>query len=139
MVLSERLAGYRIGSSMMAAFALLALILAVVGIYGVVATLVTQRTHEIGVRMALGAQRGDVLRLVLRRSVLLTGIGTTLGVGIGVVMVRFLASVLGNALDNDLMVFVVFSSSVAGMAILGTLGPAWRATQVDPLTALRQD
>ena len=78
-VVAERLVGIRIGAGLMGAFALLALVLAAVGIYGVVATLVTQRTHEIGVRMALGAQRGDVLRLILGKGVLLTVIGVVLG------------------------------------------------------------
>jgi putative ABC transport system permease protein len=137
MVLSERLSGMRIGTWMMGAFALLALLLAVVGIYGVVATLVAQRTHEIGVRMALGAQRGDVVRLVLRRGVVLTAVGVVIGLGAGVALVRFLASVLGAAVVNDLTVFVIFTSVVAGIATAGSLVPAWRATKVDPLLALR--
>jgi putative ABC transport system permease protein len=139
MVLSERLSGFRIGTSMMGGFALLALILAAVGIYGVVATLVTQRTHEIGVRMALGAQRGDVLRLIMRRGVILTAVGVILGFGMGVGLVRFLDSVLVNAVDNDAIVFVTFTTVVVMIAMFGTLVPAWRATNVDPLQALRQD
>ncbi len=139
MVQAERLSGFRIGTGMMGAFAALALLLAVVGIYGVVATLVTQRTHEIGVRMALGARRGDVLRLVLGRGAFLTALGTVLGLAAGVLLVRFLASVLVGAVDNDLIVFVVFTGAVAAIATLGSLVPAWRATKVEPLTALRQD
>jgi len=139
MVQAERLSGMRIGTWMMGAFAVLALLLAAVGIYGVVATLVTQRTHEIGVRMALGAQRGDVLRLVLSRGALLTFIGIVLGLAAGFMLVRFLASVLTGAIDNDASVFVVFTGAVAGIALLGSLIPAWRATKVDPLAALRQD
>ena len=139
MVQAERLAGMRIGAWMMGAFAVLALLLAAVGIYGVIATLVTQRTHEIGVRMALGAQRGDVLRLVLSRGAMLTSVGIGLGLAAGFMLVRFLASVLTGAIDNDAIVFVVFTSAVAGIALLGSLIPAWRATKVDPLSALRGD
>src|SRR5262249_15117574 len=120
-------------------FAVLALLLAAVGIYGVVATLVTQRTHEIGVRMALGAQRGDVLSLILRRGVLLTALGVVGGLGLGVALVRFLTSVLRDAAEGDLTVFAGFTCAVAAIAIFGSLGPAWRATKVDPLAALRQE
>ncbi|HKA86057.1 MAG TPA: ABC transporter permease [Haliangiales bacterium] len=139
LVLAERLAGFRIGAWMMGIFALLALVLAAVGIYGVVATLVTQRTHEIGVRMALGAQRGDVLRLILRRGVLLTMLGLVPGVAIAVVVLRIISSVLTGIIDNDLIVFVAFTSVVAGIATFGSFVPAWRATKVDPLVALREE
>jgi putative ABC transport system permease protein len=138
-VLAERLAGFRIGSAMMGAFALLALILAAVGIYGVVATLATQRTHEIGVRMALGAQRGDVLRLILRNGVVLTVLGLVPGLFLGVLLVRFLGSVIVGAVDNDTIVFVTFTSVVAAMALVGSFVPAWRATKVDPMIALRDE
>ena len=139
MVQSERISGMRIGTWMMAGFAILALILSAVGIYGVVATLVTQRRPEIGVRMALGARRGDVLRLVLGRGAILTAAGIVLGLGAGILLVRFLASVLVGAIDNDTIVFVVFTTVVAVIATLGSLVPAWRATKVDALAALRQD
>jgi len=139
MVMAERLSAMRIGSSMMAAFALLALALGAIGIYGVIATLVTQRTHEIGVRMALGAQRGDVLRLVVGKGVVLIAIGLVIGLAGGAAVLRLLASVLTGNVDNDLMVFVVFTVAVAAVALFGTLVPAWRATRVDPLLALRHD
>src|SRR5262249_56831532 len=121
----------------MGLFALLALVLAAVGIYGVVATLVTQRTHEIGVRMALGAQRGDVLRLILRRGVLLTMLGLVPGVAIAVVVLRIISSVLTGIIDNDLIVFVAFTSVLAGIATFASFLPAWLETKLEPLLALR--
>jgi len=139
MVVAERLVGVRIGAGMMGAFALLALALGAIGIYGVIATLVTQRTHELGVRMALGAQRADVLRLILGKGVLLTTIGVVVGLGAGVALLRVIGSVLAGLIDDDMIVFVVFTAAVTAIALLGTLIPAWRATRVDPLVALRHD
>ena len=122
---------------MMGGFAVLALILAAVGIYGVIATLVAHRTHEIGVRMALGAQRGDVLRLVIQRGALLAAVGIAIGLVVGVMLVRLLAGVLVGAIEGSAPVFVVFTSLVAGIALLGSFIPAWRAAKLDPLVALR--
>src|SRR5262249_51494851 len=138
-VVAQRLVGVRIGAGMMGAFALLALALGAIGIYGVIATLVTQRTYELGVRMALGAQRADVLRLILGKGVLLTSIGVVLGLGAGVALLRVIGSVLVGLIDDDMIVFVVFTTAVTAIALLGTLIPAWRATRVDPLVALRHD
>jgi predicted permease len=137
LVLADRLAGFRIGNSLMGGFALLALVLAAVGIYGVVATLVAQRTHEIGVRMALGARRHDVLGLVLRRGLFYTALGLGPGLLLAFLLARFMASVLVGAVDDDAVVFVVTALVVTGVALIGTLVPALRATRVDPLIALR--
>ena len=140
MVVAERVVGLRIATGLMGAFALLALLLSAVGIYGVIATLVTQRTHEIGVRMALGAQRGDVLRLILGKGLFLTSVGMLAGLAVGYGLVRFLATLLPPAMfDGDALVFVVFTAMVGGISMAGSLVPALRASRLDPLRALRAD
>jgi putative ABC transport system permease protein len=139
-VVAERLGGLRIAAGLMAAFALLALVLAAVGIYGVIATLVAQRTHEIGVRLALGAQQRDVLRLVLGKGLLLTVVGVALGLAGGAGLLKLMMSVLPPSLfDAGLLVFAVLPAVVAAFATLGSMVPAVRASRVDPLVALRHD
>jgi putative ABC transport system permease protein len=136
---AERFSGLRAGAGIMASFALLALVLAVVGIYGVIANLVSQRTHEIGVRMALGAQRRDVLRLVLRRGVALTAAGVAIGVALGWAMVKVFASVLVGLFGGGPALLAIFAAAVVVAALLGCWIPARRATRVDPMIALRAD
>jgi putative ABC transport system permease protein len=138
-VRAERFSGLRAGTSIMAAFALLALFLAAIGIYAVIATLVTQRTHEIGVRMALGAQRRDIVTLVLRKGAVLTGVGLVLGVVLGVLLVRLMAGMLAGVVDTSSAVTVAVTVGVALVALAGSSVPAWRATRVDPLVVLRDE
>src|SRR5262249_14794322 len=135
--LRERTSGIGLGSTMMAAFALVALLLSVIGIYGVIAYLVAQRQQEIGIRMALGAQPGQVLRMIMARGGWLVGVGIALGLPAALAIGRVLAGALLTLIDNDASVFVVITLVVIGMALLGTLIPARRAARQDPMVALR--
>jgi putative ABC transport system permease protein len=127
----------RISVALLGAFALSALLLAVVGIYGVVSYSVTQRTRELGVRMALGADAGDTLRLVLGRSMKLIGAGTACGLVAALVVTRAMAGLLYAVSPLDPLVLAGVSSLLAASGLLASLIPARRATRVDPLAALR--
>ena len=127
----------RISMVLLAAFAISALLLAVVGIYGVVSYTVSQRTRELGVRMALGAGSGDTLRLVLRRSMWLVGGGTLAGLAASVGLTRVMSGLLYQVSPLDPIVFVGVSSLLAGAGLVASLIPAHRATRVDPIVALR--
>ncbi|HXI32429.1 MAG TPA: ABC transporter permease, partial [Vicinamibacterales bacterium] len=127
----------RISMLLLGAFAASALLLAVVGIYGVVSYTVSQRTRELGLRMALGADAGDTLRLVMGRSVALIAVGTVLGLLASVVAARVIAGLLYAIAPLDPIVFVSVSALLALAGIVATLIPARRATRVDPIVALR--
>jgi putative ABC transport system permease protein len=129
----------RYESTMLAAFAVIAMLIAAVGIYGVVAFSVTQRTHEIGIRMALGAQRGDVLQMILRQSVALAALGVGLGVGGGLAVTRVLQTFLFEVKTSDAGTFVIASLLLTAVAMFSSYIPARRATRVDPLVALRYE
>ena len=120
-------------------FALVALVLAGVGIYGVTAYAVAQRTSEIGVRMALGADAGDVVRLVLRQSLGLVVTGLLLGTVLALALSRVLASLLFDLSPTDPATFAVIAFVLACVAALASWLPARRATRVDPLRALRAE
>jgi putative ABC transport system permease protein len=124
---------------MFAAFAAIALALAAVGVYGVISYAVSQRTQEIGVRVALGAQHADVLRLVLRDGVRLGSAGIGIGLVGALVVTRFLRSMLFGVSPFDPMSFVAVASTLAVIALLATYVPARRAAKVDPVEALRYD
>jgi putative ABC transport system permease protein len=121
------------------AFAMLALILAGVGIYGLVSYSVSQRTHEIGIRIALGAQSGHVLRLILRTGVILALSGIVIGVAGAIALTRFLTSLLYGVTATDTRTFVIVSVGLFAIAVAACLIPARRATRVEPLVALRHD
>jgi putative ABC transport system permease protein len=121
------------------AFATIALLLSVVGIYGVTAYGVAQRTREIGIRRALGAQPGAVFGLLLRQGLLLILAGTVLGVAASVALTRFLASMLFEVTPTDPMTFALVVALLAGVAILACWIPARRAMRVDPMAALRYE
>jgi putative ABC transport system permease protein len=129
----------RFRTLLLSLFAALALILAMIGIYGVIAYSVTQRTHEIGIRLALGAQRRDVLQLVLRQGMRLTGIGVLAGLAGALAMTRLMQGLLFGISPTDLLTFAAIPLLLTGVALLACWLPARKATKVDPLIALRHE
>jgi putative ABC transport system permease protein len=126
-------------SRILAAFALAALLLASIGLYGVIADSVTRRTQEFGVRLALGAGRERVLRMVLRQGVLLALFGVLVGGAAAFALTRLLASQLYQVAPRDPALFAVVAAFLLVLAAAATLIPAWRATRVEPMTALRYE
>lgn len=137
--LARSVASSRFVMLLLSSFSVLALGLAAVGIYGVMAYLVTQRTQEIGVRMALGAQRHDVLRLVVGKGMVLAIIGTAIGLGAALALTRLMRSLLFEVTPTDWLTFVIASMVLLTVAVLACYIPARRATKVDPLVALRYE
>ncbi len=135
-VTSDSIAPRRLSAVLIGVFAALALVLAAVGIYGVMSFLVVQRTHEIGVRMALGAQRGDVLRLVMGQALQLVFIGAAIGLAIAFFSSRALGAMLYNVGAFDLSTFILVSIALGSVALLASYIPAVRATRADPMIAL---
>jgi predicted permease len=129
----------RLNTTMLSMFAGVALVLAIIGIYGVISYSVTQRTQEIGVRMALGAQQGDVLRLVLREGVLLAAVGVVIGVGGAFYATRWIRSWLFGIETTDPMTIVSTAIGLVVIALAASWLPARRASRVDPLVAMRAD
>jgi putative ABC transport system permease protein len=131
----------RIQSILLGVFAGIALLLAAVGLYGVMAYSVSQRTQEIGIRMALGAHRQSVLMMVLRQALVLTGLGLVIGIAgalaLGRVMTSTLEPLLFQIEPTDVATLVTVSVVLVAVAVLAALIPARRATQVDPIQALR--
>ncbi|MGH7571198.1 MAG: ABC transporter permease [Gemmatimonadota bacterium] len=129
----------RLMSSLLGIFALIALLIAAIGIYGVMAHMVSQRTHEIGVRMALGAEPGRVRRLVMRQGLALAVIGLAIGLAAAFVLSPFLASMLYGVDAGDPATFLVVALLLAAVSLVAAWLPARRATRVDPLIALRAE
>jgi putative ABC transport system permease protein len=137
--MSDSLGRARFSAALLGLFAAIALVLAAVGIYSVMAYAVTERTHEIGVRMALGADRAAVLRMVLARGALLALVGVALGLAGALVLTRFLESLLYQVKPADPVTFAAGAALLVAVALAACYIPAWRATRVDPMAALRQE
>jgi putative ABC transport system permease protein len=120
-------------------FSVVALVIAAVGIYGVIAYNVARRSKEFGLRMALGAQTGDVLGLVLKQGALLTAIGVLVGAAAALGLTRLMASLLFDVSTTDAATYISVSAILAAVALAATYVPARRATRVDPMKALRYE
>ncbi len=129
----------RLGTALVGAFGALALALAAVGLFGLVSFSVGQRTHEIGVRMALGAQRREVMSLVLRQGLALTAVGVAGGLAGAVGLTRLISSLLYGVRPTDPLTLTLATLTLAGVALLASYIPARRATKVDPMVALRYE
>ena len=129
----------RLLTALMSFFSLLAMMLAAIGLYGVMAYSVSQRTHEIGIRTALGAQRKDVIGLVLRETMLMVGAGVIIGLGAALASTRLIASWLYGLTPNDPLTIGLSSLLVLAVAALAGYLPARRAARVDPMEALRHE
>jgi putative ABC transport system permease protein len=135
--INDETSGVRTSASMMSMFAAIALLLAATGIYAVISYSVAQRTHEVGVRMALGAERADVLKMNLLGALRLGAIGLAIGIPAALAMTRLMSSVLFNVVAFDWTMFAGFTVVLACAALLAGYVPALRATKVDPAGALR--
>jgi len=133
-VFLRRYPSYIIGS-----FAALALILAVVGLYGLISHMVLQRTREIGIRVALGAQRRDILRMVLRQGIVATFAGVVIGIVAALALTRLLSSLLFGVTPGDWVTFLSVAVLLLVVAVVACSIPARRATRVDPIVALRYE
>src|SRR5207245_6496115 len=133
---SESMATSRLQSLLLTVFATIAVLLAAIGIYGVISYSVEQRTREIGIRAALGASRGDLLRLILRSGMLMAGIGLMLGLGGAFGLTRLLANLLFGVGERDPMAIGAVAAILTFVALLACYIPARRATKVDPMVGL---
>jgi ABC-type antimicrobial peptide transport system permease subunit len=136
-VLEAGAAQPRFTTSLLAALALSALILAIVGIYGAIAYSVAERTQEMGIRIALGAGRANILRLVLRRGMMLAATGIAIGVAASFALTRLLQSLLYRVSATDPVTFTAVAALFASVALAASYIPARRATRVDPISTLR--
>jgi len=130
---------FRLGAGLAAAMGILGLMLAVIGVYGVVSYMTAQRTHEIGIRLALGARRGEILRMIVRQGALMVVPGTVIGVLAAFALARLARSVLVGVSPADPFTFAGISALLTTVALAASLIPARRATRVDPMVALRHE
>ena len=137
--LSERTIGLQYVAAIMAIFGMLALVLAVVGVYSLMAFIITQRTHEIGVRIALGANRRDVLRLTVGQSLRMTAVGVTIGLLLSAALGRGLEAALVGVISSDVRLSLGFAAVLVLAALSAGYLPARRATAIDPIAALRAE
>ena len=136
-VIADSLGRQRFSMTLLTAFAAVALLLASVGLYGVISYLVGRRTHEIGIRLALGARHADVLRLVLTQGMKMALVGVALGLAASVALTRMIKNLLFGVSATDPATFTVIALLLTLVALLACFIPAWRATKLDPLSALR--
>jgi putative ABC transport system permease protein len=137
--LHANVAAPRFRTLLLGIFAALAVCLAMAGVYGVMSYIVGQRANEIGLRVALGASPGDVLRMVLRQSLLLTGVGIVIGLAGAAAVTRFLSSMLFDVKATDPAIYALVVALLVGVALLASYVPARRAMRVDPMVALRYE
>ena len=138
-LVSEQIAPQRFTAALMAGFAALAALLAAIGIYGVMSYTVAERTREIGVRMALGAQTGNVMRMVMGRGMALAVAGAMIGLGASFALPRLMSDLLFGVQATDLPTLVAITLLLLAVALVSCFIPARRATKVDPLVALRDE
>ena len=138
-IFADSVAGQRFNTSLLGVFASVALALAMIGVFGVINYSVAQRTHELGIRLALGAQRSDVFKLVVGQGLMLALIGVVLGAAGSWALTRWIAGLLYGVSPTDGPTFVIVSLLVTVVAFLACYLPARRATRVDPLVALRYE
>jgi putative ABC transport system permease protein len=138
-VVSRSLAGHRFNTLLLAVFSALALVLSIVGIYGVMSYTVTQRTHEIGIRMALGATHGEAVGLIVRHGMLLTIIGVAIGLGCSFGVTRLISGMLFGVGHADPAIFGVVTAVLTASALVASYIPARRASRVDPVNSLRYE
>jgi putative ABC transport system permease protein len=138
-LMSDSVAQTRFSTLLLGIFALVAIVLASVGIYGVTSYAVTARQHEIGVRMAIGAQPADVKRMFIRHGIGLTLTGLGLGLAAAFALTKLMAGLLFNISPHDPLTFVAMAAVLLVVAMLACYIPARRATRVDPLVALRYE
>jgi predicted permease len=138
-VVNDEQRSWRLGATMFVAFGALALVVAAVGLYGVIGYNVAQRMHEIGLRIALGAQRGDVMRLVLSQAMIFAGAGVGIGLALAFVAARWVQPLLFQQSARDPVTFGIVGGIMILVAIIASAGPAFRASGADPNTALRSE
>jgi len=138
-ILDHSIADSRTGMTLLSVFGAIALLMAATGLYGVMAYSVSQRTREIGLRMALGAERGRVLGLVIGHGMLLTAAGLVIGIAGSVALTGLLHEFLFETSPTDPAIFIAISLTLAGIALLACYIPAWRASKVEPVIALRHE
>jgi ABC-type antimicrobial peptide transport system permease subunit len=137
--MDRSMASDRLIAVLLGAFASLALVLAAIGIFGVLSYAMEQRTRELGIRLALGAQRADVLWLVARETAPMVASGLIVGLGAALVLTRFVRTILYEISPNDPATFAVVAITLATVAVAGALVPARRASRVDPVIAIRSE
>jgi ABC-type antimicrobial peptide transport system permease subunit len=138
-LVSASLDNRRFSMTMLGLFSGAALALAMVGLYGIMSYITSERTKEIGIRMALGAQRGDMLQMVLRQSLTLVALGIGTGIVAAVAATRVIATMLYGVGANDFSTYAIVIALLGGAALLASYVPARRAMKVDPMVALRHE
>jgi putative ABC transport system permease protein len=128
----------RFTTLLLSSFAVMALLLSAIGLYAVLSYMVAQRTNEMGLRMALGAQRGDLLILILKRGLTLASIGLVVGLAASALLTRFISSQIYGIPAFDPVTYIVVTGLLISISLLASAAPAWRAARVDPMKTLRE-